>query len=123
MSDPDDHPGGALPPDEAWGLFATAVWAWILEPAGSDVRHAMADMSEAVHDGHRPTAEQVRAARDALDRAREVVEDYHAELAPGVEPWDGGAGSTTPYGVMVDHLERGGYDVEAEYVGREAADG
>lgn len=115
----DDHPGDPLPPEEAWAQFDTALYCWFLEPARDDVSEALAALADAVHDGHRPTREQVDAARTALDRAREVLEDHYAELAPGAEPWDGGAGSTTPYGVMVDHLEAAGYDVEAEYIGRE----
>lgn len=100
-----------LPASEAWDEFATLVYCHALEPARQEVGRAMGHLADAIRDETRPTAEQVREARRALDNARALVEDHYADLAVGVEPWGEGAGSTTPYGVFQEQLERHGYDV------------
>lgn len=111
---PDD--AEPLPAEELVDEFLTPLWAWVLEPAGSDAGEAMGELADTVHDGRRPTAEQVRTARRALDRAREVLEDRYAALAEGVEPWGDGIGRTAPTGAVRERLEGAGYTVE--YVGQ-----
>lgn len=117
---PDREP---LSPEDAWEQFALTVRNFALAPPRQDVNDALHGCEAAVENGERPSAEDVQAARAALDHARALVEDHYAELAPGVEPWGDGVGATVPHGVMIDHLEATGrYSVEKVSNRRESSE-
>ena len=98
---------------EAWrevGHMAT--WLLFMNGVG-ELQDAIWPIEEALQEGRAVDETAIREARRALDQLRRNVEDYAAPLADGdVEPWDAGAGSTVPHGVMADHLERYGYEVD-----------
>lgn len=77
---------------------------------------ALAPLEDAMETGVRPTSEEIRAARSALDRQRDLVERLAGVAVGGVEPWDEGPGRDVPRGVLREELEAAGYDVE--YRGR-----
>jgi hypothetical protein len=84
--------------------FANARWK---------VDDALWPIEEALRDDRAVDEAAVREARRQIDTLQHVLEDVIVPITDGVEPWDDGAGSTIPYGVMADHLESsGGYDVE-----------
>lgn len=113
VADGDDAVGAHEPltDAEAWAAFGTRVYCHVLEPARQAANEALGDLADAVHDGRRPTAAQVRGARRALDEARDLVETHYAALAPGVDPWVDGVGGRVPYRALREQLEAAGYTV------------
>jgi len=100
-----------LPVREAWQQFQLPVRSWILAPRRQAVNDALYALEDAIANGERPTAEEVRTARTELDLARELVEEHHAALARDVDSWGDGAGMTVSHGVLADQLEAAGYTV------------
>jgi hypothetical protein len=110
--DPDSADGGEeLTPADAWETFETLLRFHVLQEKRQRVNDALYALEVAIETGRRPTADEVATAREELDMARALVEDYYADLAIDADPWGAGAGQTVPYGVLADHLEAAGYRV------------
>lgn len=104
--------GEPLPAAERYETFETCLWAYYLAPVRDEASSALYALEEAVRDGRRPSASEVRAARRSLNTARALVERHYASLASGVEPWGSGVGGKVPYGALKRQLEAAGYTVE-----------
>lgn len=67
-----------LPPAEAWDAFEGLLWSHALAWTRQEVTDALAECEEAVRDGRRPTGEQIRTARHALEQGEALVDRYEA---------------------------------------------
>jgi hypothetical protein len=75
-----------------------------------DLDEALYEIEKALADGDPLTEDHIEAARDQLDYTRHLVEQL-TKLTDDAEPWDAGAGSLTPHGVLKEQLEDAGYKV------------
>lgn len=110
--DVEDGPG--VPP-EVWETVARDAVSEDLRMRADDVRAALYELADVLWRGDEPTSEDVRQARQALDRAHAVVEDRAALVVDGVEPW-GQPVMTMPYGAAREHyrIESGSDDSAGE---------
>jgi len=98
---------------ECWRAVGHRVVRHRFGNARWEVEDALWAIEEALRDDRAVDEAAVREARRHIDTLQHVLEDVIVPITDGVEPWDDGAGSTIPYGVMADHLESStGYDVE-----------
>ena len=102
---------------EAWHEVGhMAVWLLFMN-ATHGLEDALWPVEQALQEGRRVDETAIRSVRRRIDELRDTLETYVAPLSPGVEPWDGGAGSTVPYRVMADQLENSGFAYEVERPG------
>ncbi|MHC3439580.1 hypothetical protein ACYJ1Y_16180 [Natrialbaceae archaeon A-gly3] len=76
-----------------------------------DLNDALHDVIEPLENDELISADDIHRARSNLDIMRQTLEETLAPIADGAEPWEDGAGSTTPYNVLIDQLEERGYTV------------
>jgi len=112
--DEDVAPAEPIPPAELWDASERYLWAYVLAEHRQTADDALYALEDAVRDGRRPTAAEITQAREAFDQARALLEDYYADLAADVAPWDAGVGGRVPYGVMRDQLDERNHRRDAD---------
>jgi hypothetical protein len=110
---PGDGEDGSGVPAEAWETAARDAVSEDLRMRADDVRAALYDLADVLWRGEDPTSADVRQARQALDRARAVVEDRAGPVVDGVEPW-GQPVMSMPYGAAREHYGTGETDTERD---------
>jgi hypothetical protein len=70
-----------LPPAEAWETFEARLWSHGLAPVRQEMSERLHTLEVAIQDGRRPTAEEIRAARVAIERVEVLIERYETVAA------------------------------------------
>lgn len=94
----------------AWREVGRDQTMWRFYGQREELHETLYELEKALEAGEPVTRAHIEAARKELDTTRQLVEEF-AKLADDTEPWDGGAGATTPYSVFRGQLEDAGYEV------------
>lgn len=99
MSDPPDAPTDDATDDargDAWPAeVGRKLLAYRMASGNDDVADAIHGILNHLYADQDPTAEDIQAARTALDELRHDIEEFAAPVA-GVDPWDDGINQLAP---------------------------